>query len=322
MVDQGTGKAASKILVLKDRMYALCNSSEQFRVAEEELTDGAFDIVGYDWSRDEEEIYRRIAGRQKIGSDCGIYGTDDLTGEIQKLRYVLTKDEYVRMRENGREAAQILETAVREVQQGETERDVASRITAELVRKGYTVPVCLVGADERILRYRHPIPTDKKIKNYVLAAICAQKYGLTASITRMKSFTPVSEELRHKYHALLKIDAAYITNTLPGAECRDILRKSYEIYKDCGYEADFHLHHQGGALGYLTRDYCVNFRTIEKVNDYQAFSWNPTIAGVKLEDTFIVNGNSQEIVTHTGEWVYQKVQAENRVIERPDILFL
>jgi len=58
------------------------------------------------------------------------------------------------------------------------------------------------------------------------------------------------------------------------------------------------------------------------VHDRQGFSWNPTIAGVKAEDTFLVIDGKQEIVSHTGEWVYEEVEYKGQKILRPGILVL
>ena len=52
---------------------------------------------------------------------------------------------------------------------------------------------------------------------------------------------------------------------------------------------------------------------------HQGYSWNPTIAGVKLEDTYIIQETGQEIVSDTGNWVYREITVDGRTIRRPDI---
>ena len=174
-------------------------------------------------------------------------------------------------------------------------------------------------ADERLNKYRHPIPTEHKVEKYVMVAICAQKYGLTVSITRMISFGQPDEDKAKRMSAVARVDAAYILNTKPGVETEYVLQQGKTVYAAEGYGHDFHLHHQGGALGYLTRDYCTNFSNSEKVLNKQAFSWNPTIAGVKAEDTFLVMGDTQEVISHTGSWAYEEVTINGQKILRPVI---
>lgn len=319
-VDINSESATTHILIMAEKAYAVCNSSERYRFLDEENVDDTFELITYDWFENEKEALMPYVGNGKILCDTNHYGFEESGGKIQKLRYILTEDEMSRMKEIGKESAMILENTMRTIKPGETEFEVAARITGRLMEKGYLVPVCLVGSDERIFKYRHPVPTFKKIDNSAMIAICAQKYGLTSSISRIVSFVPLPREMKDKYEALLQIDATYILNTLPGTSSIDILKKAYAKYKEFGYEKDFHLHHQGGALGYLTRDYCANFQTTEVVFDHQAFSWNPTIAGVKLEDTLVVEGNQQTIVTYTGGWVYREVDLDGNIIFRPDIL--
>ncbi len=319
-VDKGTMDAAVDVLVMPEKAWVICKSSERYRIMEEELTDGAFELIDYRWHEEKEEILKPYLMGKRIASDTGICGSENRGTKLQALRYALTEEEERRLEEIGVESAQILEDSVRDVKAGETEWEAAGRVVGRLMAKGYQIPVCLVASDDRVLKYRHPLPTEKRIEKYVLIAICAQKYGLTSSITRLKSFGSVSEEIKEKYEALLKVDAAFITNTKVGVSARSILEKGYEVYSREGYEADFHLHHQGGALGYLTRDYCANFHTEDLVLEGQGFSWNPTIAGVKLEDTFVVHGDNQKIMTETGSWVYRDIEVDGRIIRRPDIL--
>lgn len=321
-VDKGSADAAVKLLVDRKQAYVICNSSERYRVMEEELADSEFELIPFKWHEDEYEILKPYLDGKRTGSDSGIFGTRNVAKQIQSQRYVLTPEEERRMSEIGLECARILESSVREIVPGETELEAAGRVTGRLISKGYQVPVCLVASDHRMLKYRHPLPTEKKIDKYAMIAICGQKYGLTISISRIVSFGEVPEDIRKKYESLLKIDATYITNTKAGNKVRDILQKTYDVYSQEGYEADFHLHHQGGALGYLTRDYCVNFRNEEEVLDHQGFSWNPTIAGVKLEDTYIVNGDKQIIVSDTDTWKYRNIEVDGKVIRRPEILIL
>lgn len=319
-VDKGSETAVAKILVTKETAYVICNSSEMYRIPEEELTDGIFELVAYKWHENEYEAIKSLIEGKKIASDSGAHGTLNMAGKIQQLRYVMTKEEEARMDEIGPESAKILEDCVRNIVVGETENEIAGRVTGAMLTKGYQVPVCLVAADERILKYRHPLPKDTAVSKRAMVAVCVQKYGLTISMTRMVSFEPLPEEIQKKYEALLKIDATYILNTKAGVPTKDILKKAYDAYAAEGYEADFHLHHQGGSLGYLTRDYCTNFGTEDVALDHQGFSWNPTIAGVKLEDTFVVDGNKQKIVSETGTWLYRDVEIDGQVIRRPDIL--
>lgn len=319
-VDKGTGVAASKLLITMDHQYVICNSSEQYRVTQEELPQQEFELISFLWHESEEEVLKPYLEQKNIVSDSGAFGTLNRGAELQKLRYTLTREELERYRMIGPESAGLLEESCRRIQKGETELEIAGRTTGMLMAAGYQVPVCLVAADERLKKYRHPIPTLHRVGQYAMVAVCAQKYGLTVSMSRIISFGAPDADKEKRMDAVAKIDAAYICGTEPGVPVKDVLQAGYDAYQRLGYEEDFHLHHQGGPLGYPTRDFCTTFRNQEVVLERQAFSWNPTIAGVKSEDTFLVTEDGQEIISHTGDWVYREVTCGGRTILRPDIL--
>lgn len=319
-VDKSTQSAVVKLLITGDRQYVFANSSEQYRIPEEELEGLEFVPVPYPWNESEAEACAPYLTGRRIVSDNGALGTPNQADTIQRLRYRLTEEEKRRYREIGPVCAQIVETCCREIEPGQNEYEIAGKVTGRLMAQGFQVPVCLVAADERLLKYRHPLPVGAVVKDRAMVAVCAQKYGLTVSMSRIVAFSPLDRVTQRKYDALLAIDATYILATVEGARTGDIVRKGRLMYEKSGYPDDFYLHHQGGALGYLTRDYCANEATDERVESGQAFSWNPTIAGVKCEDTYLVSGENREIISQTDTWPSTRVEVEGKSLRRPLIL--
>ena len=320
-VNKSSPFSVAKIYITSDREYVICPSSEMFRIPEEELAGSSFELVSYRWHDSEEKKLQELFRGGRVASDSGVYGTDNCGKELQMLCYSLTEAEVDRYREIGPETSHMVEDCCRMIRRGETEFSIAAKVSAKFMEKGYRLPVCLVAADKRLLRYRHPIPTFNTVDKYAMIAVCAQKYGLVVSLSRIVCFGKLDDEIRRKYDALLQIDAAYILNTVEGARTGDIVRNAYEVYVKTGYENDFHLHHQGGALGYLTRDYCATTECDEKVLPNQAFSWNPTIAGTKLEDTYLIHGN-EEIISQIPTWPSREVAFGDKTVRRPLILGL
>lgn len=319
-VDKSSSNAAAKFLVMFDKQYVITNSSEQFRIPEEELSGMDFELIAYPWHGSEADVLLPYLKGKNIASDNGAFGSDNCADAITAIRYVLTDEEITRYREIGSECANIVEDCCREISIGQTEYEIAGNVTGKLMASGFQVPVCLIASDDRLLKYRHPIPTAAKVFKRAMIAICAQKYGLTISMSRIVSFFDLEDEVQKKYDALLHIDATYILSTVPGAKAGEIVKRGRAIYEKSGYGMDFHLHHQGGALGYLTRDYCANEANESIVLNNQAFSWNPTIAGVKLEDTYIVVDGHQEIISQTETWPNIEVTIDGKTIRRPLIL--
>ena len=321
-VDKSSETAVCTFLVTQDKLLVFCNSSEKYRIPEEELKDLPFTLIDYPWNSDGGKIIKEYLKGMRAVSDSGAFGTENRFSDLSKLRYVHTKEEISRYREIGPLAAGIVEDYIKTIKSGQTEYEIAGGLTGVLMARGFQVPVCLVATDERTLKYRHPLPTGKKLDSMALAGICAQKYGLTVSLSRMVSFKPLSAGIQRKFDAVTRIDAAFIHATVKGAMSGDVVKAGKAMYEKTGFGEDFLLHHQGGALGYATRYYCATENDRDLIMDGQAFSWNPTIAGVKSEDTFLVFGSEQEIISSGGNWPQRIVEIEGKKYKRPELLVL
>jgi Xaa-Pro aminopeptidase len=89
-----------------------------------------------------------------------------------------------------------------------------------------------------------------------------------------------------------------IAQSRPGIPAKEVLQKGIDAYKEKGYPEEWKFHHQGGSIGYTGRDYRVNLRTPDIIQENQAFTWNPSITGTKSEDTILATSKGQEMITH------------------------
>jgi antitoxin VapB len=283
------------------RRIVLTDNIEGARLAAEEFGSG-WEVRASNWWED-----RIDAG--KLGIRLGVDWPDDPFGP---LRWSLTDRELGRVRELGREAADALGTAMRAVRPGWTEHRVAAEIVGPLRAKNIHTPVMLVASDERLTRFRHPIPTDKPVERIVMAALCAQRHGLTVSATRLVSFGPISADLRARHGAVCRVDRTLHERTRPEARWCDILQAGREVYAATGFADEWTRHHQGGPMGYELREFKATPTEHRLVADRQLVGWNPSITGTKSEDTILVTGAGHEVVTPTEGWPMHE--------GRPDIL--
>jgi len=308
------------ILFVKDHKYLIASTIEQYRVPEEEVANQGFELIIYNWYEGKDDTIAKLTAGKKIGCDIDYSNFENVYEKLKPLRYSLLPEEVERFENIGAFAAKCMYETALEIKPGLTENDVAGMLAYKLVSAGYQVPVLLVASDERIYRYRHPIPKDKVIEKYVLIAVGAKRWGLAASMTRLIHFCPLPEDLRDKMNAVAAVDAELISSTVPGADVASILQRAIRTYEDKGYPDEWRLHHQGGAAGYDNRDYLATPRTKENVVVNQGFAWNPSITGVKSEDTIITTANGIKCITQIDDWPMIDVKANGKIISRPDIL--
>ena len=80
------------------------------------------------------------------------------------------------------------------------------------------------------------------------------------------------------------------------------------------------MHHQGGPASYAPRDYLVTPDSAEIVAENQVYAWNPSIAGVKSEDTILIGSAGNEVLTSIAGWPTYEVEMDGRSVYRPAIL--
>jgi len=309
------------LLAYRDHKMLITNNVERGRLMEEELAGQGFAEEISPWTDDAlVAAVARIAPGQKIASDIALPGLAACEGEIARLRRSLTPEEVARYRALGRDAGEAVGEACMNVEPGMSEHEAGAALAAAHFRRGIAPIVALVAADERILKYRHPIPTDNTIHRTVMLVVCGRRQGLIVSATRLVNFGPLSVELRRKHDAVTAVDATLIANTRPGTRIGDIFRAGLEAYAAQGYPEEWKLHHQGGPTGYATRDYRATSETNDLVQPNQAFAWNPSITGTKSEDTIIATPKRPEIISASPGFPTVEVTAAGQSLRRADIL--
>ncbi|MCX5970904.1 MAG: M24 family metallopeptidase [Coprothermobacterota bacterium] len=309
------------LLFLPHRKYCLASRIEALRAMEEELAGQGFELADYDWWKGREETVRRIVGKGRLGADGPFPRALEVNEALRRLRFALLPDEVVRFREVGRITTDALEETAREIQPGWSEHRIAARISERAMSEGVDAVVTLVATDERVYRYRHPIDTGKRLQRYAMLVLCGRKYGLVANLTRLVHFGSPPGELREKLEKVTTVDAEMIACTVVGAVLADIFHAGMAAYAAVGYPEEWKQHHQGGVAGYNGREILALPNSQETVLDGQAFAWNPSIRGVKSEDTILVQGDSREFLTASGHWPTLEVLAgDGTRIQRPDLL--
>lgn len=298
----------------------ITNTIEAGRLLDEEFSGSDWRPIVQPWHADWLADGVREAGLGAIGADVSYPGATDLGGAIADARTPLLPAECDRYRAIARETGQALEGAAREVRRGESEFEIAARIASQLTACGLDPIVVLVAVDDRINSVRHPLPTEKVLGERAMLVCCGRKHGLVASATRIIHFGAVPASLRERHAACARVDAAFLAATRPGATAGQILAAAAEAYAAEGYSGEWQHHHQGGAAGYAPRDWLATPNGAQSVHLSQAFAWNPSIAGTKVEDTVLLTEAGIEILTATGEWPTIEVRAGSITYARPEIL--
>ena len=329
-IDLSREPGAGSLLVCRDgRRFVIANRIELNRLMTEELQGQEYDPVEFAWEEEKSNpglvagLARSLTDNSPLGSDLIL---DDSTrvveSAITRARAQLTVSEIDRYRALGRDTAEAIGGLARSLAPGLTEREVARRAGDALAAIGAHSVVTLVAADERIGRFRHPVPTDLRWAKTLIIVVCARRAGLIASLTRIVCVGKIPHELIKLTRLTAGVKCKMFAATKPGMSGSDIFAVAAQAYADAGFAGQELLHHQGGATGYRTRDWLAHPDCTEQVQVGQAFAWNPSISGTKVEETSIAFQDGPEIITTTPGWPAIPVAVNGHTYPLPDVLSL
>jgi Xaa-Pro aminopeptidase len=320
-VGTATEVGAASLLVTDEAAVLICDNIERARLEAEELPDAGIEWETTPWhAPDLPGIVARRARGGRVAADTPVPGTEPLAADFAALRLSLLPSEIERYRWLGEHVALCMTRACFEARPGLSEHRIAGILGGDLRAFGITPALLLAGADERALRFRNPIPTDRRLQAHLLLAAGARRWGLIASMTRLVHFGSLPAELRRKHDAVVRVDAAFHHATRPGAPVREIFAAGCRAYAGAGYPDEWMNHHQGGPTGYAGPDDPATPETDAVVQPNQAFTWNPSIAGTRSEDTILATAGGREILTATPDLLVVRVSLDGIEIARPDIL--
>ncbi len=318
----GDAAGEASLLVTQDQAYLLTSNIELRRLLEEEVAGLPFEPVDWKWYR-RDEAHERVAllcNVSKAVSDLGSLNLPPAPEGFRELRYTMLPPEIERYRRLGQEAAQAVETTCRNAQPGETELDVAAFLAFECQKRDILPLVNLVAGDERIARYRHPLPTNNQIRRTMLVALTGRRHGLHISLTRIVSFGPLDAVLAARHRAVTAVDTRFNLESRAGTSLGDVVSKAIEQYGNEGFPQEWELHHQGGLTGYAGREIFGTPDAEYRLKHNQVLTWNPSITGTKSEDTVLLTETNLEILTRTGAWPELEVELPIGRLLRPSIL--
>jgi len=314
----------ASVLVTREAKVVVTNNIEAERIMAEEIAAPGFDLQAVEWLAPggaKAKIGELTRGL-KVASDTGTAGSAVEAARVAELRYSLTPEEIGKYRQLGAHVGQCIGTVCQGLRPGVTENEVAGRLAESFLSRGITPTVLLVAADDRVEKYRHPISTDKKAERCVMVVVCARRWGLIVSCTRLVHFGPPPTALRRKHDAVVAVDAALNLSTKVGTPLGEIFRAGQQAYADAGFPDEWRRHHQGGPTGYAGRDIIATPDEKRTVQPNQAFAWNPSITGTKSEDTILVTEAGIEWLSFSPDWPMLDVEFRGQTVQREAILVL
>ncbi len=309
------------ILVTAEEVSVITNNIEMPRVLAEETEGLELDKRELIWTAGGlEKAVHEIVGTDRLAADFAFSDGALEAERLSLLRIPLSQNEIARYRKLASLCSTAVEETMHEVEPGMNEFEIQGIIGGKLMAKGIYPVVLLVGTDERIFKFRHPMPTEKRLERYCMVVICAQRWGLILNMTRLVHFGEVPGEVASRYDALHQVDMAYIAASLPGNTLKDVFVAGKNEYAKQGFEGEELKHFQGGTCGYLTREQGLHPENGYVIQEGEIIAHNPTITGTKIEDSILVKDDGFEVLTLADSWPSREIPYGGVTLKRPEIL--
>jgi Xaa-Pro aminopeptidase len=251
------------------------------------------------------------AAQDVAGADAGRLAADghpafglDASEELIELRLALSPAEQEDLRELGADTAAALQESLAAWRPGERDLDIQSRVAGWLESRGADAPVLIVGGDDRVRRFRHPMAVGAPVRELAMAVVVARRGGLHAAATRFASAGPPPAEFTALRTRVLRIERDTLAACVPPNRYGDVLTVLDQAYDREGAPGGWAGHYQGGPIGYAQREFEIAPSQRDSrwyatpVADGQAVAWNPSLAGgAKAEDTYLVSPAGLERIT-------------------------
>jgi Xaa-Pro aminopeptidase len=310
----------ASLLITPAGRYVITNNIEAPRIQQEEKLEGqGWEFRVAPWHSANNAVAELTRGL-RLGCDGPAPDAVDLSAEVSRLRANLLPEEGERFKTLGRLCAEAMDAAIRAVRPGQTEQEIAARLAHETQQRSAQPIVNLIATDERIFKFRHPLPTDKRMERYAMLVLCGRKWGLVCSITRLVHFGKLPDEMKRKMQATAQVDATFIAATRPGQTIGQVFARAQAAYAATGFADEWQLHHQGGPAGYEPREWVATPGATDVVCVGQVYAWNPSITGTKSEDTILIGESGNEVLTTITGWPVLPITIDGQTIQRPPIL--
>jgi Xaa-Pro aminopeptidase len=288
------GNAIAEALVTRDGVHYFTDRIERERLASEELPAWSR-ITAVDWftpGARAEALLAAAPGRL----------LDDLELDLATTRQPLLAIERARLAAVGASTSRALTDIAHTLRPNMSERQVAAAVQGAVRHQQLEVPVCLVAGESRLGGVRHPLPTDAPFGAVGMIVVCASRFGVVASLTRLIAFGEAPQRVVENLAKVWEVEAAMLTASRPGVPTNAVLEAAQAAYAALGMGEAWRDHHQGGPACYAPRSWLATPTELRPLESGMPLAWNPSLPWAKSEDTFMLDGDELTNLTWDARW--------------------
>lgn len=320
-VVNSTQNSIGCLLITRDKQYLISHVMDGIRLMEEQLPGQNYELVDLHWYEGEPIDKALELASTNMVADISIPGIKNVFSDILDLHYPMTDFEIGRIRWLGTALHSVFVKMTDFIRAGIRETEIAAEFQYQQSILGISSDVLITGSDDRIFRYRHPMPTGKIIEKYIMLHSASRMWGLHAPVTRLYSIGEPEDYFSRPFKAVAEIQARVFDCLKLGESYMKILENLKNWYSETGYKDEWRNHFQGGPTGYVIVDAvrCLTQKTIQ-INT--PFEWFITVPGSKTAELALLGAEGLEIASNGDLWPQYSVKLNGVEYKMPGIYII
>jgi Xaa-Pro dipeptidase len=253
-----------------------------------------------------EPLHMRILEFNKVKIISGVTECPDATQLVGNLRVCKDSDEISCMRKAVNVAQVALEATLPSIKVGVSEREIASKLVAQLLRHGSQsdLPFAPIVSSGPNSANPHAAPSDRKVSPGDLLVVDwgAMVDGYISDLTRTFAVGKVDKEYRKIHQIVLEANAAGRAVAHPGVPCANVDIAARNVIEKAGF-GQYFTHRTGHGIGmepheepYMRGD------NLQSMEPGMTFTVEPGIYlpgrnGVRIEDNMVITEDGADCLS-------------------------
>ncbi|MFN4259968.1 MAG: M24 family metallopeptidase [Gemmataceae bacterium] len=300
--------------------WLVCSNVDSQWFFDRELSGMGFRLKEWSWEQGRGGMLRLLCQDKKTACDRPLSECIAVGDALRLARRRLSVYECGRYRSLGHGLSHALEATCRSITPEMTEQEAAAQLCHRLARRGMMPLAIGVHNQDNGQRYRRPGCSAQPVGAVCQLTATARKYGLCATASRMVSFGPPPDQVRHDFDAACRVTATYIASTWPDSVPERIFQAGQRVYQVTKHEFEWRLSPPGFVTGWAPVELPLLPHTEELLQNDWALTWQARVGVAVSCDTFLITANGPKLLTPTEHWPLKRIRIQGATMIRPSIL--
>lgn len=267
---------------------------------DQEIAGLGFQLKERLWTEGLDQLADEICRGRSVMSDSGWGRTRNLGEEIDVLRQDLSPYALNQQQQISQSLAAVVEHRARQLKPGQTEREIAAQLSADLLQaRMVPVQIQVYGNDDHF-HYPHWMADDSPVTSSCTISVVASQAGLHAAATRSVCWETARESTA--VSAVAELLGRMARTFEVGKSSQEVFQECVTLLKQGDVGTNWNLAEFALQLGYRAPEQVLNGQEEQSIPDLSVWRLLLRLPALLLETTIRVQSDGPVKVLGTTDW--------------------